>query len=67
VGVVTIPKGLREAELVARLTEAEQLIEKLLLHNAMPKDNYYKAMSLLISIKELLGAKHGSETTGSKV
>jgi hypothetical protein len=58
-GIVKIPVSLREAELLERLREAEALIEKLLLTDNVPRSNYYKAMGLLISIKELLGANNG--------
>jgi hypothetical protein len=64
--VVKIPQGLREAELVARLREAELLIEKLLLNDELGgRNNYYKAMGLLISIKELIGTQANGKTKSS--
>lgn len=64
--VVKIPSGLREAELVQRLREAELLIEKLLLNDELGgRDNYYKAMGLLISIKELIGNQANGKTKSS--
>lgn len=64
--VVKIPSGLREAELVQRLREAELLIEKLLLNDELGgRDNYYKAMGLLISIKELIGNQANDKTKSS--
>lgn len=58
-----IPDGLREAELLERLREAEELIQKLLLtKDYTARSNYYKAMGLMVSIRELIGANKNGKT-----
>lgn len=62
-GIVKIPDGLREAELLARLREAEELIQKLLLtDDYTARSNYYKAMGLMVSIRELIGTSKNAKT-----
>lgn len=61
--IVKIPDGLRESELLARLREAEELIQKLLLtDDYTARSNYYKAMGLMVSIRELIGTSKNAKT-----
>ena len=61
--IVKIPDGIRERELLVRLREAEELIQKLLLtDDYTARSNYYKAMGLMVSIRELIGTSKNAKT-----